>query len=90
LSSLAFGRGWNQQLKLFCVRDFAGQNIAVLYSGFAGIATAAISTAVIAVVSRRATSKGERQTCGINRAPRENSITEIVSATIGAAGRKPA
>jgi hypothetical protein len=90
LSSLAFGRGWKQQLNLFCVRDFAGQGIAVLFSGFAGIVITDSGTAVIAAASRRAASKGVPRTSAINRAPKGNSITGIVSVPIGAGVRKPA
>jgi hypothetical protein len=83
LSSLAFGRGWNLQLKLFCVRDFAAQGIAALSFGSAGVAIGDSSTAVIAVASRPAVNNGVLQTSAISRAPREGLIIEIVSEPIG-------
>lgn len=85
LSSLAFGRGWNLQVK-FYVRDFAAQAVAVLSSGFADAAIVVSGTAVNAVVTRPAVNNGVLQTSVINRASRVNWTTEIVSAPIGSAG----
>ncbi len=90
LSSLAFGRGWKEQPKLFCVRRFAGQGIVVPFSGSAGIVIVDISTAVNAAGTRSAASRDVRLTCAINEALKENSTTGIGSVTIDAGGHKPA
>ena len=82
LSSLAFRRGWHQQLKLFCVRDFAAQGNAALSSGFAGVVIVGSSTAAIAVAPSPAVSNGGLPTSATSKAPRGTLITEIVSEPI--------
>ncbi len=88
LSSLAFGRGWHLQLKLFCVRDFAARAVAVQFSGSAGIVIVGSSTAAIAVARRPAASNGGLPTSAIREAPRDGLIIETVSEPIVSAGLK--
>ena len=90
MSSLAFGREWHTQAKLFCVRDFAGHKVAEVLSGSAATVIAAISIAAISAAPKDAASSVVLQTCVISKASKEDSITGTASRHTGSGWPAPA
>ncbi len=69
--------------KLPFVKDFAELTAAVCFSGSVAAVTVDSSTAVVAVVAKRAGSNVARPIACINKAPKEDWITETVSERTG-------
>jgi len=90
MSSLAFGREWHIQAKLFYVRGFAVLIVAAFLSGSAAPATGDSSIAATAAAPRGAVSSDAPQTCVISGALKENSITVIVREPTGNGWPHPA
>jgi hypothetical protein len=83
MSSLAFGREWIRQAKLFCVKDFAGLKAVALFSGSVAAVTGGSSIAATIVVLMGVDSIDGLQTSDISRASKESSITGIVREPTG-------
>ena len=90
MSSLAFGREWHTQAKLFCVRDFAGLKTAAFHSGSAVTAIVGSSIAATSAGPRDAASSVAPQTCVISKASKEDSITGTASGPTGSGCPPPA
>ncbi|HLO25002.1 MAG TPA: hypothetical protein VK187_02735 [Geobacteraceae bacterium] len=90
MSSLAFGREWYIQVKLFCVRGFAGLKIAAFLSGSAAPAIGGSSIAATAAAPKGAVSSDALQTCVISGASKESSITGTASVPTGNGWPHPA
>lgn len=90
MSSLAFGREWSIQAKLFFVRGFVGLNIAALSFGSADIVIADSSIAATSAAPKGAASSDALRTSVISRASKESSITETVRGPTGNGGPDPA
>ncbi|HEV8486622.1 MAG TPA: hypothetical protein VGV87_23955 [Blastocatellia bacterium] len=83
MSSLAFGRGWYEPLKLFSARDFASHQVAAPCFGFAAAVTADSGTVAIGAAPKLGASNGELRTSVISRVLKEDLIIEPVSGPIG-------
>jgi hypothetical protein len=86
MSSLAFGREWNTQAKLFFVRGFAGLKVVALSFGSAATVIGDSSIAVIPVVAKDADSSDVLQTFATSRVLKEGSIIETVNEPTGNGG----
>jgi hypothetical protein len=89
LSSLAFGRECDTQLKIFSVKGFAGGRNAARYSGSAAAVTGAISIAATVAATKRAGSSVERRTVVIAKLQKGGWTSGIVSGLIGAGWLQP-
>ncbi len=90
MSSLAFGREWHIQMKLFCVRGFAGPKTAAFLSGSAVPATGDSSIAATGAAPKGAVSSDVPQTSVISGVWKEGSITGTASVRTGSGLPHPA
>ncbi len=79
MSSLAFGREWSSQRKLFFVRGFATVVAVASFSGFAALVIAVNVTAVTAAVSRHDANSAVPLIVAIRTVLKEGWTTGIVS-----------
>ena len=90
MSSLAFGREWITQAKLFCVKEFAGLKAVALFSGSVATVTGGSSIAATLVVLKVVDSIDGLPTSDISRASKESSITATVREPTGTDRLHPA
>ena len=90
MSSLAFGREWNIQVKLFCVSGFAGLKVAAL--SFGSVATVTVDNSIAATIAapKGAVSSDALRTSDTSRVLKEGSITGTVREPTGNVDQNPA
>ncbi len=90
MSSLAFGREWHIQAKLFCVRGFAGLKAVALSFGSAATVTGDSSIAATTAGPKGVGSSGAPRISDISGVLKEGLITETVREPTGNGGPNPA